>query len=888
MSLERKLKKELKREQKSNFSSPEKKSETSGQNDFMSAGPRERLKILLSRSKEKTGTKEEESVDLSLEENEVYLESPLPTTMTVDLFPIEKIQNGTIYTEDNRYLKIIEVMPINFLLKSDEEQESVISDFERFLKVAPETLQIKTLAKRTDISRYLSKIDEDIAHEKDENCKKMMQDTKQLIQSVGATESVSRRFFMVFQYKKVIGRSISEEEIENHLNVMKGRAVNYLAQCGNSVLIMENNTNETAMIYFDIYNRTKSSSIDFPKRIQQVYAYYDMTYGEEATKMIPVKEYLVPSEIDLTHPDYLRMDNTYYTFLYLRGNGYPTEVPKGWISAIVNAGEGIDMDMFIQKESREKMQERIGRKLRWTTSKMNNLSDSTTEYDDLNDIMASGYYLKRNLAGGAQDFYYVGIMITITAQSLSALKQKKSEMISLLKSYELFTGNCDYEMKRALSSYSLLGKMDTKIWKRAKQNVLTHDLSSFYPFGSFEMCDEDGIFLGTNEINNSLCLTDIFNTKNYKNANMAIMGTTGAGKTFLLQLLATRMRQKGIQTFIIAPNKGHEFKRASENIGGSYIKISEASTDCINIMEIRQRDDTANTLLDGEDTDSLLALKIQSLHIFFSLLISDITTEEDEILDEVFVLVYKHYGITDDNESLIDPEHPDQYKKMPILEDVYHELLQKGDRAKRVATILNRLVNGSAKTFNQRTNVELDNLYTVIDISKLSGNLLLAGMFIAIDFVYSKAKEDRTKKKAIFIDELWELIGVKSNLKAASYIVEIFKIIRGYGGAAICATQDLNDFFALDDGRFGKGIINNCKTKIVLNMEQEEAKAVQKLLNLSKEEYKKILNFARGHGLLCTNGNTLSIDFKSSEREKALITTDRAELEKLLHEKRTA
>ena len=95
---------------------------------------------------------------------------------------------------------------------------------------------------------------------------------------------------------------------------------------------------------------------------------------------------------------------------------------------------------------------------------------------------------------------------------------------------------------------------------------------------------------------------------------------------------------------------------------------------------------------------------------------------------------------------------------MPLLGDIY-EILMESPETRRMGNILNRLVNGSAKTFNQHTNVQLDNLYTVLDISELTGELLPVGMFVALDYVWDKAKEDRTKEKAIFIDEAWELIG---------------------------------------------------------------------------------------------------------------------------------
>lgn len=111
-----------------------------------------------------------------------------------------------------------------------------------------------------------------------------------------------------------------------------------------------------------------------------------------------------------------------------------------------------------------------------------------------------------------------------------------------------------------------------------------------------------------------------------------------------------------------------------------------------------------------------MAKKIQQLHIFFSLLIPDISHEERQLLDEALIRTYAKKGITHNNESLIDPEHPDRYREMPLLGDIY-EILMESPETRRMGNILNRLVNGSAKTFNQHTNVQLDNLYTVLTLA---------------------------------------------------------------------------------------------------------------------------------------------------------------------------
>ena len=513
---------------------------------------------------------------------------------------------------------------------------------------------------------------------------------------------------------------------------------------------------------------------------------------------------------------------------------------------------------------------------------MKETSDTNTDFDDIDSAVRAGYYLKDGLANN-QDFYYINTLITITADSREELEWRTNEMKKLMLSQDLILKPCYFRQDLAFQSVLPLNQLHKSLYELSKRNALTTGAASCYPYVSFEMSDDNGILLGVNKYNNSLIIVDIFNSRIYKNANMVLLGTSGAGKTFTMQLMALRLREKNIQTFILAPLKGHEFRRACHNIGGEFIQISPASKNCINIMEIRKNDKTAEDVIDGERAErSELSAKIQRLHIFFSLLIPDMTHEERQLLDEALIQTYAGKGITHQNESLYD--ETGSYKAMPVLGDLY-DFLKKNTETRRMANILNRLVHGSASTFNQQTNVRLDNKYIVLDISELTGDLLTVGMFLALDYVWDKAKEDRTQEKAIFIDEVWQLIGASSNRLAAEFVLEIFKIIRGYGGAAICATQDINDFLSLDDGKYGKGIINNSKTKIVLNLEDEEAQRVQHILNLSDTEIMNITHFARGNGLILTNNNTVTVEFKASGLETEMITTDREQLREMIRRK---
>ena len=817
-------------------------------------------------------------------------QKPACLNPVADYLPIEKVENGIIYTKDHRFVKVVEVVPINFMLRSAREQRNIIYSFVSYLKISPVKLQIKVLTRRADINRHLDTVRREMAHEENEQCRLMQEDYLNFVQQVGSREAVTRRFFLIFEYEPWANtrRSEQEDEAIQSLQSAVHTASNYLRQCGNEVIVPENEDEFTVDVLYNLLCRNESAVKPLSVRAQEVVAQY-MEHGRESEiDHIPAAEFAAPRSIDFSHGRYICIDGLYYAYLLIPSDGYKTQVPAGWLSLIVNAGDGIDMDMFLARQPKERIIQRVGQQLRINRSKIKDASDTNTDFDDIDGAIRSGYFLKEGLANN-EDFYYLNLLITVTAPSVEDLEWKVSEMKKLLLSQDMNVSACHFREEQAFLSALPLVSMEKGLYERGKRNLLTGGAASCYPFTSFEMCDDNGILLGVNKYNSSLIIVDIFNSAIYKNANMAILGTSGAGKTFTMQLMALRMRRKNIPVFIIAPLKGHEFHRACANVGGEFIQISPASPHCINVMEIRKVDRSVNEMLDGPGIQlSELAAKIQQLHIFFSLLIPDMSHEERQLLDEALIRTYNAKGITHDNASLEDPANPGHYREMPVLGDLY-EILKAAPETIRMAHILNRLVNGSASTFNKQTNVRLDNKYTVLDISSLTGDLLTVGMFVVLDFVWDRAKADRTEEKAIFIDECWQLLsgaGATGTRLAGDFVLEIFKTIRGYGGSAVCASQDLNDFFNLDEGRFGKGIINNSKTKIILNLEDDEAERVQETLHLSDAETMEVTHFERGNGLISTNNNNIMVEFKASPLEKDLITTDRRELREILERKR--
>lgn len=173
-----------------------------------------------------------------------------------DFLPIKNLSNGIIETVDGRYIKILEIEPINFLLRSDEEQMNIISSFASWLKISPMRLQIKSITRKADSDKHIAMVRKELAEEDNEKCKELSEDYIRLIKDIGNREALTRRFFLVFQYEAV-GRNESDDygKIYAMMQTAEQNARAYFMQCGNTVLQPKDPDEATAEILYMYFNR---------------------------------------------------------------------------------------------------------------------------------------------------------------------------------------------------------------------------------------------------------------------------------------------------------------------------------------------------------------------------------------------------------------------------------------------------------------------------------------------------------------------------------------------------------------------------------------------------------------------------------------------------------
>lgn len=792
--------------------------------------------------------------------------------------PIADVYNGIVVTRDNRFIKILEFRSQNLLMYSYEKRNNVDSAFEAALRIMPVNVQFKVFSRKADVESLVKPMMKYREHETVSKCQELLDEYITYLRKTAAIDGVTRRFLVIIEYDTTMSNvpNASFDRIQKALDNAAQRIKSYLSQCGNDYVPSCETDAGIVQLLFEILNRKNFTPDSFQNRVSEVVEKYkkDREEREDTSELaIPAPEFFAPRWIDYRYPKYLVIDDKFYTFGYITSDGYISNVACGWLASFINACEGIDVDVFIRKVPKNKIRDTIARRITMNDAKAADTNALSAGATQTQNAIESGLYLLQGLDAD-EDFYYVSVLITVCADSLKILNSRFNELVQMATSMNLKIQRTNYQMEEAFESSLPICHLDANLEKKSRRNVLTSGAAAFYPFVSFELQDDDGIMIGVNSTSNSMVAVNIFDTNKHTNANVTICGQSGFGKTFTAQLFALRIRLQQRQVFIITPAKGRDdYLLACNAVEGQFVSMGPGSQYHINIMDVRIPDSSGLDELGAVTKDrSALAQKVQSLHTFFSLVVRDLKQEEEQLLDGYIYQTYADYDITDDNRSLFEPGTK-KYKKMPVLGDLYEKIKDVPD-LRRVANIMMPMVFGSLSSYNKRTNVDLDNLYIVFDMDGLKGSALVLNMFIVLDYVWSKIKENRLMRKALFIDEAWLLIGEESNEMTADYVQEIFKTIRAYGGAAFIMTQQLSDFYTLKNGSYGNAIFGNCDTKIFLRTDRKQIAYLRDIMPVTADEADKIQKLERGNGILIAGNSRIFVNFRSSQAEFDVISTD--------------
>lgn len=553
---------------------------------------------------------------------------------------------------------------------------------------------------------------------------------------------------------------------------------------------------------------------------------------------VSIKDMIAPSfiEVDFNH---LKIDDKFYRTLYV--TAYPRYVSANWLYSLITFDHPLYISMFIYPTESKTVLDELKRKIGEMEAsieseiKAGKVVDPTVQVA-LDDALS----LQAELAKGSERFFQFGLYITIPADTKEELDNLTKEVDSSLSSILIIAKQATLEHEEGFKSTIPMFADKVAVWR----NMDTTSLSMTFPFSTAALTRNEGILYGMNQHDGSLIIFDRFTLEN---ANSVILGKSGGGKSFFVKMEAFRLLMMGIDVIILDPE--NEYEKLTQSMGGEFVVFSTTSQYKINpfdlISETVEPDELSNKILD--------------LHSLIRVIMGDeITPAQDALLDKALVMTYRNVGITQD---------PSTFKlPAPLLEDLYKVFMgMETPEAKEMANRLEKFVMGSAAgIFNQKSNFDIKNHFTVFGIRDLEENLRPVAMYIVLDYIWNKVRRDK-KKRVLIVDEAWYLIKHKDS---GAYLHNFAKRARKYHLGLTTITQDVEDFLATEEG---KAIVTNSSMQIILKQSTAAVDRITDTFYLTGGEKHFLLSAGVGEGLFFAGQSHVGFRGIASEEERSMI-----------------
>lgn len=559
------------------------------------------------------------------------------------------------------------------------------------------------------------------------------------------------------------------------------------------------------------------------------------------------------------YANYLQMGDKFVRTLFV--SLYPRDATVGWLNMLINFNHNIDIAYHIEQVDSILALPKLNKKITQLESRRRSMvKDGKLVDSDINDPLQSAITLKEKINRGQEKLFQFSLYMTLTADSLAELNKTTTLLETAMKSRLFRLKSATFQQLEGLQS--TLPRAQNLL--NQKRNLDSSTTALTFPFVSAELVQESGILYGTNKSNDSLVIVDRFSLNN---ANSIIFAQSGSGKSFTAKTEILRQLMQGTKVIVVDPDR--EYKKLSESVNGTYIRLSARSKEKINPFDF-----SVNSKNGAED----LSEHIQDLTAIISLIVEPkdgLSADEKAAVDKAILQIYKNHG------WLLNPTYTPKQKKdprgrkakektFPMLKDLYKEL--KSMKQRKLCNKLEKYVKGSlASVFNSQTNIKLDNRLVVFDINSLDESLRPIMMMVVANFIQSQVKS-HPQKRILVIDEGWKLL---QHDETAKFIAGLTRRARKHYLGVTIISQQADDFLNKEDG---KAIASQSALRILMRQDTTSIKRVALEFNLSEYEQHFLLTCDKGEALILADQNHAAVKIVASKKEHPLITTDPREI----------
>lgn len=458
----------------------------------------------------------------------------------------------------------------------------------------------------------------------------------------------------------------------------------------------------------------------------------------------------------------------------------------------------------------------------------------------------------------------VSLYINVKTDSQENLKKDVETVYILLKKARIKFRNTSLLVKEAYQSVAPLN--DDRLKDRFKNIVGSPGAAKFFPFidRSFVSFKGKPILWGYDLSSGDMIYFDIFSE--FQNYNLHCAAPTGAGKTFLFDMLAARYYALGDKVTIIDPVKG-DYKRMCDAYGGDYIKIGVSEKKRINICALPKY----KGLPLGYSGEKILNEHVEKLINYIEILAKGLTVEEKGILNHRIKQAYYDLGINEDEKT-----HQKEEKEMPIFYDIYKKAIENYSELSSLKDRLKPFVGIGTKEsmFSGHTNISLDNDLIVFDLSALGQDDKMLGIHLINDLIWTKAFEKR-RRWHVFSDEMWSTLESEYSAKMSDRFA---RLARSLNISFATTSQNFRDYI---ENSYGRSILANAECMILLHQEESEIEYIRKYKNLTDKMANFLLEADEGEGIIFLGRYAAAVKFEVSENEKFLYETNPQKLREM-------
>jgi KaiC/GvpD/RAD55 family RecA-like ATPase len=426
--------------------------------------------------------------------------------------------------------------------------------------------------------------------------------------------------------------------------------------------------------------------------------------------------------------------------------------------------------------------------------------------------------LQRRLSASRERAFAVATYLTLTCASRKDLEAQSDEIESAARASLCRIEPCTFRMFDGFLATQAVAED-----RLQRKRVLdTSSLATFLPWLDAELNQPGGFVIGSNRATGCPVLVDPFDQHRYTNANVAVFGHSGAGKTYLLSALAMGALGRGTQVYLIDPE--HEYGNLAAQLGGVDIQLALGSGHALNVLDLRPSDRRDEAWIGPATADAV-----------------DLCATVCGGLDEPERAVIEAAVRSAYNEE-----------EEPLLSSVAARL-----PSSRVSAVLHRWVTGSlGQMFSAPTNVDLEAPIVVFGMRELRDEMVAPVHFLLAEALWSRIKR-KDRRRMLIIDELGLLF---EDATIRRFVVSLARRIRKYSGSLVFATQNPGDLLSSEAGAV---VATNPAVVFFGAQRPGEAAKLQRTFHLSQRQRAFLESARRGEFLLAAGSDRLAVNVQA-------------------------